>query len=135
LSSLPYPNRFRTVDALVPNPLLLPGKKHLTQPFTILGGQRLLAGSVVGVVTASGKVVLSLSAAGDGSQVPIGILAEDVNSYAFDGVTALDVGAPVYVEGVFNATALTLGTGQTVAGITAAFAARAIYLQNPGFSG
>ena len=135
MSSLPYPNRFRTVDALVPNPLLLPGKKHLTQPFTILGGQHLLAGSVVGVVSASGKIVLSLSAAGDGSQVPFGILAEDVNSYASDGVTALDVGAPVYVEGIFNATALAFGTGQTVALVAPILAARAIYLQNPGFSG
>ena len=134
MSSLPYPNRFRTVDAIVPNPLLLPGKRHLTMPFTILGGRFLMAGSVLGQVAASGKLVLSVAAAGDGSQVPVGILAEDVNAYDFSG-SALDVGVPVYVQGMFNETALTFGAGQTIALLRNALRALGIFTMAPGFSG
>lgn len=134
MSSLPYPNRFRTVDAFVPNPLLLPGKKHLTMPYTILGGRFLMAGSVLGAVTATGKLVLSTAAAGDGSQVPVGILAEDVNAYDFAG-SALDVGAPVYVQGMFNETALVFGTGQTITLLRAALKSLGLFTMAPGFSG
>lgn len=44
-----------------------------TNVYTILTGQVIPAGTPVGVVTASGKLVASASGASDGSQNPIGI--------------------------------------------------------------
>jgi hypothetical protein len=133
MSSLPT-LRIRTVDAFVPNPLLLPGMTHVTMPYTILGGRFLLAGSVLGLITASQKLVLSVAAAGDGSQVPVGILVEDVSAYDFAG-TALDVGAAVYVRGKFNETALVFGTGHSIATVRSGLWAMGIFTQAPGFSG
>jgi hypothetical protein len=63
-------------------------------------------------VTGTSKYKLSAAAALDGSQVPDAILAEDCDA------TAADKEALVYVRGDFNANSLTLGAGQTVAGIT-----------------
>lgn len=78
---------------------------------TILTGQNLTRGSVLGRVTASGKYVLSLSASADGSQTPRAILAHDVDA------TAADKGAVVYEAGTFDENKLILGTGHTVASI------------------
>lgn len=71
----------------------------------------LARGSVLGKITATGKYVLSASAAGDGSQTPAAILAEDVDA------SAADVTTVAYLTGEFNGTALTLGAGHTLAGI------------------
>jgi len=66
--------------------------------------------------------------------VPVGILAEDVNAYDFAG-SALDVGAPVYVQGMFNETALVFGTGQTITLLRAALKSLGLFTMAPGFSG
>lgn len=87
----------------------------LTYKETVLTGQNLVRGTLVGRITASGKVINSLTAAGDGSQVPYGIVAQDVDA------TAADKEALIYVSGTFNAHKVTLG-----AGWTAATAARAL---------
>ena len=75
---------------------------------------------MLGKITASGKYLLSLSAASDGSQTPDLILAEDVDA------TAADVKALAYARGDFAAAALTLGTGHTVASITEGLRAKGI---------
>lgn len=53
-----------------------------------------LAGTVMGVVAATGKVLPVASAAVDGSAIPIGVLAKDVT--VADGVT---INVPVAVHG------------------------------------
>lgn len=96
-----------------------------TRKVTIITGQNVVRGAVLGRITASGKYNLSLSAAGDGSQTPIAILAEDVDA------TAADKEAVVYISGDFNSTALTLGTAHTVASITEGLRDLNIYLHTP----
>lgn len=72
----------------------------------------LVRGAVLGKITATGKYVLSASAASDGSQTPVAILAEDADASAADKVTV------AYLTGEFNGTALTLGAGHTLASVT-----------------
>ncbi|HEY8732269.1 MAG TPA: head decoration protein, partial [Candidatus Limnocylindria bacterium] len=49
----------------------------ISEKITLITGQNLARGAVLGKITASGKYTLSLSAAVDGSQVPDRILAQD----------------------------------------------------------
>lgn len=70
-------------------------------------------GAVLGRITATGKYVLSASAAADGSQTPTAILAEKADA------TAADVTTVAYETGEFNGAALTLGAGHTLASIAA----------------
>lgn len=96
----------------------------VTVDVTIASGEgELAAGTVLGRVTADGDFILSLSAAGDGSEDPIAILAKDVDA------TSADVEAPVYLTGEFDEDALTFGTGHTADSTRWALAARGIYLK------
>jgi hypothetical protein len=78
-----------------------------TRQVTLITGQNLKRGAVLGKITASGKMTLSLSASSDGSQVPTCILAEDTDA------TSADKPTPAYHGGVFDENALTYGTGHT----------------------
>jgi len=105
-------------DALIAgNSDLLVGRK-----VTIISGQNLARGSMLGKITASGKYNLSLSGASDGSQTPDLILAEPADASAGD-VTAL-----AYARGDFISNALTLGASHTVASITEGLRAKGITL-------
>jgi hypothetical protein len=131
-----FPATAGVVDAIVFNPLWLPGHNPRFENYTILAGQNLAAGSVLGLITASGKLVLSLLAAGDGSQAPMAVLAHDIKTYDIDGVTGLDMKASVIVdEAYLNETALIIGTGHTVATVKDAFRPLGMLLRAPGFSG
>jgi hypothetical protein len=89
---------------------LLIGRTGITsKKLTLISGQNLTRGALLGIITASGKATLSLAASSDGSQTPDCILAEDANA------TSGDVDALVYIRGQFDASAMTFGTGQTVA--------------------
>lgn len=76
---------------------------------TLLSGQNLKRGALLGKITASGKYTLSLSASSDGSQTATAVLAEDCDASGGDKL------AVVYLRGRFDAGAMTFGTGQTVA--------------------
>jgi hypothetical protein len=107
-----------TPDALVAgNHELLVGRK-----VTILTGQNLLRGTVMGKITASGKYIASLAAAVDGSEVPDLILAEAADA------TAADVSALAYARGDFTTNALTIGAGHTAASIAEGLRAKGITL-------
>lgn len=107
-----------TPDALLAgNAELLVGRK-----ITVLKGEVIPRGTVLGKITASGKYIQSLAAAQDGSETPDLILAEAVDA------TAADVSALAYARGDFNASALTLGAGHTVASITEGLRAKGITL-------
>lgn len=81
------------------------------EKITLISGQNLVRGAVLGKITASGKYTLSLSASSDGSQIPDLILAEDCNAAGGDKP------AIAYSRGDFNAQELTLGAGHTIASI------------------
>lgn len=51
---------------------------------TVAAGADLKVGSVLGIVTASGKYVLSDPAAVDGSQTPVAVLLQDADAAAAD---------------------------------------------------
>lgn len=82
-----------------------------TRKVTILAGRVLDAGAVLGKITTGGKYILSLSAASDGSQAPDMVLAQDVDA------SSEDVEAIAYETATVVASALTIGTGHTLASI------------------
>jgi hypothetical protein len=94
------------------------------EKITIISGQNLVRGAVLGKITASGKYNLSLSAASDGSQTPDLILAEDVNA------TSGDKTAIAYSRGDFNTRFLTIGAGHTAASIKEGLRVKNIILIN-----
>lgn len=114
---------FRTEGTYAPDKLIA-GNAHLLvgRKVTIISGQNLTRGAVLGKITASGKYNLSLSGASDGSQTPDLILAENCDASSGDKV------ALAYARGDFNANALTLGTDHTVASITEGLRAKGITL-------
>jgi len=92
-----------------PAPSLIAGDfPRVTRKVTIASGAGLLvAGTLLGRITASKKFVTSASASSDGSQTPNAVLAGAVDA------TAADAEAIVYLTGEFNAGQLILGTGHT----------------------
>lgn len=85
----------------------------------------LVRGTVLGMIAADERYGVSLAASGDGSESPRAILAIDADPSGGD-VTAL-----IYDQGEFNANALTIGTGHTVASIREALRALSIHLKVP----
>lgn len=90
---------------------LIAGGTYTTRKVTILSGEVRTAGDVLGKVTIGGKHILSLAAAGDGSEVPDTVLLHDVDASGGDKeAIALETGQVV-------ASALNLGSGHTIASI------------------
>ena len=108
-------------DDLLTNP---GGIYPLTQEITILSGQNVLRGTVLGKITASGKYGKSLSASADGSEVPAAILAKDVDATAGDREDGV-----AYFRGQFNENKLILGTAHTISSIKAGLFAKDIVLE------
>lgn len=120
------PNLSTTEESYAPSNLFSGSTMpRVDETVTIITGQNLAAGSVLGKITASGKYTLSLSASSDGSQTPVVILSEAVNA------TAADKKAAVYLTGEFDPTKLTFGTGHSAATATTvdALKDRSIYLK------
>ena len=92
---------------------------------TILSGQVVARGALLGMITASGKYVLSLSASSDGSQTPVAILANDVDATAGDKTNAL-----IYTSGEFNERKVIYGAAHTAASVRNALRARGIHLKD-----
>lgn len=88
------------------------------------GAGALVAGTLLGQISADKKLKTSAAAAGDGSEVPHSILAEDVDA------TAADKEAIVYIQGVFNPLAMTFGAGHTAASVKDALRNAGIFLKN-----
>jgi Bacteriophage lambda head decoration protein D len=82
---------------------------------TVLSGQNLVRGDILGRITASGKYIKSLQAAVDGSQTPIAIAATAIDASAADKI------GPVYIQGEFASQKLGYGTGHTMTTVNAAF--------------
>lgn len=99
----------------------------LARKYTLKDGVSVVRGEVLGV-DGSGFVLGSLSGAGDGSQTPFGIAAEDAD--ATDS-PPLDIQVNVYVRGTFNEHALTIGASHTVASIREGLRDKGIYLETP----
>jgi hypothetical protein len=113
----------RTTETFTPDALLLSAANVRTKKRTLLSGQNLARGAVLGIITTGGRMTLSASAAVDGSQTPRYILVEAVNA------TAGDAECLVYETGEFNGAALVLGAGHTLATIEQGLRGNGIYFQ------
>lgn len=98
---------FTSQGSYSPDNLIAGEFPRVARKVTVASGANLVAGAVLGKITASGKFILSASAAADGSQTPDAILAEDA------AAASADVEAIVYFSGEFNELALTYGAGHT----------------------
>jgi hypothetical protein len=96
---------------------------RVTDAETLVSGQNLARGAVLGKITASGKLTLSLSASGDGSQTPYAVLAEAKDASGGDAACV------VYKTGEFSEGALTIGTGHTAASIKDGLRDKGIFLK------
>jgi hypothetical protein len=101
------------------------GGQLIGRKYTLITGQSVVRGAVLGIITASGKANLSLSAAADGSQTPFGIAAQTVDA------TAADKEILIYTRGNFNEHKITVGAGHTLASIREGLRGKGIYLETP----
>lgn len=92
-----------------PNSLLAKSEGLWDKSETIQSGQTLLAGSVLGKITANSELVLSNSSSSDGSEIPYAILPQDIDT------TAGAIKAPIFLSGYFIESSLIFGAGHTVA--------------------
>lgn len=111
-------------EAYIPDQLVAGNAKLVTDSVTLVSGQNLKRGAVLGKITASGKYTLALSASADGSQTPNVILADDCDASGGDKICA------VYLAGEFNTRAMTFGTGITAASAKETLRDAGIYLKN-----
>lgn len=116
---------FKTEGSYTPDMLLAGDHPVRTMGITLLAGQNLQRGALLGRVNPSGKYVLSVAATGDGSQVPTAILGEDTDASAGDRVTF------AYVAGDFNTHQMTFGAGHTPTNTADGLLYRSIYLHTP----
>lgn len=72
-----------------------------TEPGTLVTGQNLVRGTVVGRITVGAKLTECDNAAADGSQVPVGIMVHDINA------TAADKACQIYKAGNFRSSEMT----------------------------
>lgn len=89
---------------------------------TLISGQNLTRGALLGKITTGGKLTLSLAASSDGSEVPYGILAHDVDASGGDKQCVL------YTAGKYNTNVMTFGTGHTAASVKAGLRDKGIFL-------
>ncbi len=89
-------------------PMVL-GGNVLTNKGTLITGQNLTAGTVLGRITASGKLTKADQDATNGSELPVGILVHDVDA------SSADKDCIYYYSGEFNGALLTWDAGFTTA--------------------
>lgn len=99
----------RVTDTYDPNTIFAGNFPREGEKVTLLSGNDLAAGALLGRITASGKWTLAASAASDGSAVPRAVLAEACDA------SGGDAEALVYFSGTFDATRVSVGAGYTAA--------------------
>lgn len=102
---------YTQIGSITPDNLVVGDQSNIIfKGVTILTGQGVLTrGSVIGIITASGKGKLCDKASVDGSEVAKFILADDIDT------TSADVVAQCYQSGQFNRDSLTFGGASTPA--------------------
>lgn len=113
-------------DTFMPDQLLSGPLQVVTDTVTVLTGAAAIykRGTVLGVVTASGKYTLSVATAADGSQVPKAILVDDVNA------TAADVLAGVYLMAEVNQSRIIFDPSWTLVTLKTALRPFGIFLRD-----
>lgn len=108
-----------------PNGIVAGGFDFKADSETLLTGTNYVAGTLLGKITASGKFTTSLSAASDGSEVPVAVLLEDVDASSGDqSAVILKMGSVVSDKVIF-------GTGHTLASVKDDLMARGVVILEP----
>lgn len=115
---------FASEAAYDPNDIIADAKNLFTRSVILVSGQNVIRGTVLGKITTGGKYNKSLSAAEDGSAVPVAIAAQDMDASGGDKTIM------VFLRGDFKASKLTYGTAHTKATLFEALAARGICLHD-----
>ncbi|MCU0228979.1 MAG: head decoration protein [Bryobacterales bacterium] len=115
----------RETNSYSPDKLIAGNSSLLeTRKVTIVSGQNIVRGAVLGKITTGGKYRLSLAAPDplDGSQIPDAIALENCDA------SAGDKEAMVYIRGDFNENALTIGAGHSADSIREGLRDKGIHL-------
>lgn len=101
---------------------------HARKITVAAGGGALARGAILGVVTASGKAKPCVATANDGSQVPVAVLAFDVDA------TAADVECAAYEEGQFVWERMSVDASWSLDALNAALRAsgRSLFIRSAG---
>ena len=108
-----------TIDSLVA------GEGLIHKSVTVAAGEVLERGAVLGKVTADGTYKLAKAGAGDGSEVPNAILAEDVDATA-GAVSNVNV----IIRGEVNDKALILDSSLALSDIEEGLREKGIYIKS-----
>ncbi|SUX80796.1 Uncharacterised protein [Citrobacter youngae] len=108
----------------VPDQLVAGNLQLVTDTVTVSGGDY-KRGTVLGMITASGKYTACLKTASDGSETPCAILVDDVHA-----ATHGDQSGGVYLMGEFNQNRVTIDASWTIADMKTALRLQAIFLKD-----
>lgn len=90
-----------SVESYSPDNLIIVAPKLPAIAGTLITGQNLVRGAVVGRIAASGKLIECDNAAVDGSEVPVGIMVHDIDA------TLADKTCQAYADGSFRKSEMT----------------------------
>jgi len=117
------PNAAFTSSSYTPDQLVARRPELLSsRQITLISGQDLTRGALLGKITASGKYTLSLSGSSDGSETPDLILAQDTDASGGDVVTI------AYERGDFDENEITFGTAHDADSVREGLRAKGIFL-------
>ncbi|MBM3074243.1 head decoration protein [Lelliottia sp. RWM.1] len=103
---------------------LVAGTLQLVTDTGIITGGAFKRGTVLGVITASGKYTACVKTASDGSEKPAAILVDDVNA------ESVDQSGGLYLMGEFNQNRVIIDASWTLATMKAALRPVAIFLKD-----
>ncbi|ARB24677.1 MULTISPECIES: head decoration protein [Klebsiella] len=103
---------------------LIAGTLQLVTDSGIITGGTYKRGTVLGMVTASGKYKLSVKTATDGSETPVAILVDNVNA------STADQNGGLYLMGEFNQNYIIFDDSWTIPALKTALRPLAIFLKD-----
>ena len=103
---------------------LIAGTLQLVTDSGIITGSTYKRGTVLGMVTASGKYKLSVKTATDGSETPVAILVDNVNA------STADQNGGLYLMGEFNQNYIIFDDSWTIPALKTALRPLAIFLKD-----
>ena len=105
-----------------PDNLVLGDLPTISEDQTIVTGQDVVRGTLMGKITSGGKLTACDHTASDGSEGPYGVMIEDCDA------SSADVECGVYVFGHFDSASLTFGGSSTISDLKAAMRLVGLYV-------
>lgn len=114
-----------TTGSYTPDNLVVGSLPTITNKETIVSGQDVSRGCVLGKITSGGKLTACDHTAQDGSATPYAVLVEDCDASLADKTNIA-----VYVLGCFNSDKLSFGGSSTISDLKAAMRLVGLYVQD-----